>query len=102
MNTVSAESNTYLTLCHYTKILTAGPEGPAGPVSPSFPDRPCSERRFKLLKGDLGTENDEPICEVSKRGKVFIEKMYLLLDQDDPQVPSLLAFQVHPVEAKSQ
>lgn len=37
-----------------------------------------------------------------KEGKVFIEKMYLPLDQDDPQGPSLLAFQVHPVKKKSQ
>lgn len=32
----------------------------------------------------------------------FMEKMYSLLDQDDPQDPSLLACPLHPVEEKSQ
>lgn len=34
--------------------------------------------------------------------EVFMETMYSLSDQDDPQDPSLLSFQVHPVEEKSQ
>ena len=37
-----------------------------------------------------------------KYRKGFMEKMYSLSDQDDPQDPSLLAFQVHPVEEISQ
>lgn len=54
----------------------------------------CLERkRGKVMCGDLTG---------LKYRKGFMEKMYSLSDQDDPQDPSLLAFQVHPVEEISQ
>ena len=86
-----SEALCHLTMCNSTSILTAGPGGPAEPVSPSFPGRPCSERSVYVMKSGLEMKHYEFICEV------FMANMYSLSDQDDPQVPSLLTFQVHPV-----
>lgn len=67
-------NKTHLTTYYYTEILTAGPGGPEAPVSPSFPDRPCSERSIWIIKTAPGTENDEAVCVVWKKGKYLWRK----------------------------
>lgn len=81
-----------------SEILTAGPGGPAAPVSPSFPGRPCLQRRIQITKRNVLTESEESICYDWRR--IFLEKIYSLSDQYDPQDPSLLPFQAHPEEER--